>query len=65
MNIPEVLVSFKVSLARTLPGSFGDFIARNRWKKNGKMRVGRTKGVENRFKEPPRYVGLSGLDDDW
>jgi hypothetical protein len=30
-----------------------------------KLRVGRTSGVENRFKEPPRYVGLSNLDDDW
>lgn len=30
-----------------------------------KLRVGRTSGVENRFKEPPRYVGLSSLDDNW
>lgn len=30
-----------------------------------KLRVGRTSGVENRFREPPRYVGLSSLDDDW
>jgi cytochrome b involved in lipid metabolism len=31
------------------------------------LRVGRTAGVKNRFKEPPRYVGLSrlGNNDDW
>ncbi|KAL4937850.1 hypothetical protein BDV06DRAFT_215568 [Aspergillus oleicola] len=33
------------------------------------LRVGRTKGVVNRFKEVPRFVGVSsgngGLDDDW
>ncbi|KAL5357073.1 cytochrome b5-like heme/steroid binding domain-containing protein [Aspergillus floccosus] len=25
------------------------------------LRIGRTEGVENRFKEPPRYIGLSRL----
>ncbi|KAL4884974.1 hypothetical protein BJY04DRAFT_214858 [Aspergillus karnatakaensis] len=29
------------------------------------LRVGRTSGINNRFKESPRYVGLSSLDDDW
>lgn len=30
------------------------------------LRVGRTKGLKNRFKEPVRYVGLRRLgDDDW
>jgi hypothetical protein len=30
------------------------------------LRIGRTSGAVNRFKEPPRYVGLSKLgDDDW
>ncbi|OAL40104.1 hypothetical protein AYO20_00522 [Fonsecaea nubica] len=28
------------------------------------LRVGRTEGVKNRFVEPVRYVGLSGLGDD-
>ncbi|BCS22975.1 cytochrome b5-like heme/steroid binding domain-containing protein [Aspergillus puulaauensis] len=27
------------------------------------LRIGRTSGVQNRFMEPPRYVGLSSLDD--
>ncbi|KAL5342069.1 cytochrome b5-like heme/steroid binding domain-containing protein [Aspergillus crustosus] len=29
------------------------------------LRIGRTSGIKNRFKEPPRYVGLSSLNDDW
>ncbi|KAL2865977.1 cytochrome b5-like heme/steroid binding domain-containing protein [Aspergillus lucknowensis] len=29
------------------------------------LRIGRTSGMKNRFKEPPRYVGLSSLGDDW
>ncbi|KAL4866629.1 hypothetical protein BDV12DRAFT_198979 [Aspergillus spectabilis] len=29
------------------------------------LRIGRTSGIKNRFKEAPRYVGLSSLDDDW
>ncbi|KEQ93191.1 hypothetical protein AUEXF2481DRAFT_7137 [Aureobasidium subglaciale EXF-2481] len=32
------------------------------------LRVGRTKGVKNPYKEPPRYVGLRKMgfaDDDW
>ena len=30
------------------------------------LRVGRTKGLQNKFKEPVKYVGLRGLgDDDW
>ena len=32
-----------------------------------KLRIGRTEGIENKFKEPVRFVGLSklGNDDDW
>lgn len=29
------------------------------------LRVGRTKGLRNRFEEPKRYVGLRRLGDDW
>jgi cytochrome b involved in lipid metabolism len=29
------------------------------------LRVGRTKGMENKFKERPKYVGLRRLGDDW
>ncbi|KAL4930241.1 cytochrome b5-like heme/steroid binding domain-containing protein [Aspergillus undulatus] len=30
------------------------------------LRIGRTSGIRNRFKEPPRYVGVAGgFDDDW
>jgi cytochrome b involved in lipid metabolism len=29
------------------------------------LRVGRTKGVRNRFKEPARYVGLGAVDEGW
>ncbi|KAL4805445.1 hypothetical protein BDV18DRAFT_140874 [Aspergillus unguis] len=29
------------------------------------LRIGRTSGIQNRFKEPPRYVGSSSLGDDW
>ncbi|KAL3469168.1 cytochrome b5-like heme/steroid binding domain-containing protein [Aspergillus californicus] len=29
------------------------------------LRVGRTNGIKNRFKEPPKYVGLTSLGDDW
>ncbi|KAL3461637.1 cytochrome b5-like heme/steroid binding domain-containing protein [Aspergillus heterothallicus] len=29
------------------------------------LRVGRTEGVRNRFKEPARYVGLGALDEGW
>jgi hypothetical protein len=30
------------------------------------LRVGRTEGVNNRFKEPPRYFGLARMGrDEW
>jgi cytochrome b involved in lipid metabolism len=29
------------------------------------LRVGRTEGVRNRFKEPARYVGLGAVDEGW
>jgi hypothetical protein len=29
------------------------------------LRVGRTRGLENKFKEPPKYVGLRRLGDDY
>lgn len=29
------------------------------------LRVGRTKGLENKYKEPVRFVGLRRLDDVW
>ena len=30
------------------------------------LRVGRTKGVENRLKEPEKYIGLRGLNNaEW
>ena len=30
------------------------------------LRIGRTKGIENRFVEPVRFVGLPKLgNDDW
>lgn len=28
------------------------------------LRVGKTKGIENRFKEPERYVRLRSFEDD-
>ncbi|KAL4953340.1 hypothetical protein BDW69DRAFT_200220 [Aspergillus filifer] len=31
----------------------------------GALRVGRTKGVVNRYKEVPRFVGASSVDDDY
>ncbi|KAH8807277.1 fatty acid desaturase [Xylogone sp. PMI_703] len=30
-----------------------------------KLRIGRTKGVPNRYQEQPRYVGLRRLGDEW
>jgi cytochrome b involved in lipid metabolism len=30
-----------------------------------KLRVGRTEGLENKFKEPPKYVGLRRFGEDW
>ncbi|KAJ0422063.1 cytochrome b5-like heme/steroid binding domain-containing protein [Aspergillus carlsbadensis] len=29
------------------------------------LRVGRTEGVKNRFKEPARYIGLGAVDEGW
>ena len=30
------------------------------------LRVGRTKGMKNKYKEPPKYVGLRRLgDEEW
>jgi hypothetical protein len=29
------------------------------------LRVARTAGAKNRFKEPPRYIGLRRLGDEW
>ncbi|KAE8369242.1 cytochrome b5-like heme/steroid binding domain-containing protein [Aspergillus caelatus] len=29
------------------------------------LRIGRTSGIQNRFQERPRYVGLSTLGEDW
>ncbi|KAL4906952.1 cytochrome b5-like heme/steroid binding domain-containing protein [Aspergillus multicolor] len=47
---------------------FWRFHAHQHLREYGKsLRIGRTSGVQNRFKEPPRFVGLSsGLgDEDW
>jgi Cytochrome b5-like Heme/Steroid binding domain len=46
---------------------FWRFHGKDHMEQHGRaLRVGRTQGVENRFPEPPRFVGLSRLgDNDW
>ncbi|KAE8164521.1 cytochrome b5-like heme/steroid binding domain-containing protein [Aspergillus tamarii] len=45
---------------------FWRFHGREQMREYGRpLRIGRTSGIQNRFKEPPRYVGLSTLGEDW
>lgn len=45
---------------------FWRFYSKSQLKEYGhKLRVGRTSGVRNPYKEPARYVGLRKLGDDW
>lgn len=45
---------------------FWRFHGRKEMEKFGKQfRVGRTKGMVNKFEEPVRYVGLRKLGDNW
>ena len=45
---------------------FWRFHGKNEMEEFGKpLRVGRTEGMVNKFKEPVRYVGLKRLGDDW
>ncbi|THZ82601.1 hypothetical protein D6C84_05681 [Aureobasidium pullulans] len=48
---------------------FWRFHTRKHMRDSGRaLRIGRTKGVENPYKEPPRYVGLRKIgyiDEDW
>lgn len=47
---------------------FWRFHGRNEMEQYGKeLRIGRTEGVENKFKERPRFIGLAGLRgaDEW
>ena len=43
------------------PGQFLRFHSSKHLKEYGsRLRVGKTKAIENRFKEPKKYVGLRG-----
>ena len=45
---------------------FWRFHGREQMREYGRpLRIGRTSGIQNRFKEPPRYVGLSTWGEDW
>lgn len=62
---PDVLEPFQGSDATW---QFWRFHGRNEMEQYGKeLRIGRTEGATNPFKEPPKYVGCGGIRsaDEW
>ena len=60
----QVILSF---LGEDCSWQFWRFHGREQMEQSGRpLRIGRTNGIENRFKEPSRFVGLSKLgNDEW
>jgi cytochrome b involved in lipid metabolism len=60
----QVILSF---IGEDCSWQFWRFHGKNEMEQFGKkLRIGRTSGIPNRFKEPVRFVGLSKLgSDDW
>lgn len=58
----QVILSFA---GQDCSWQFWRFHSRDIMEAHGRaLRVGRTKGIENKFRELPRYIGLSKLGDD-
>lgn len=58
----QVILSF---VGQDCSWQFWRFHSRDIIEEHGRpLRVGRTEGIENRFKEFPRYIGLSKLGDN-
>ena len=60
----QVIMSF---IGEDCSWQFWRFHSRNQMEQYGiQLRIGRTEGIQNRFKEPKRFVGLSRLGrDEW